>query len=250
MGCILERFRYYDISHRNHVLCNPTAIPKLDTMVELLHIPPNGKLLDIACGKAELLVRAVERFGCSAVGVDLSPYTIEEARTRVGERIPDADVELIHADGADYDGPYASLDAVCCLGASWIWQGHEGTLRALMRWARPGGYVLVGEPYWHSDPDPEYLAADGLEKDLFASHAGNVEIGMKLGLTPVYATTSNLEEWDHYETLQWWAVERWARENPDDPDRDEVLATSAKARDTYLRWGRDTLGWALYLFRK
>ena len=246
----MERFRYFDISLKHHTLCNPTGMAKLDAMLALLAIPAGGKLLDIACGKAELLVRAVERYGCSAVGVDLSPYTIEEARARVAQRVPEAQVELLHVDGAAYAGPYASFDAVSCLGASWIWQGHSGTLKALARWARPGGYILVGEPYWRAEPDPDYLAVDELQADAFGSHHDNVNAGVKLGLTPVYATTSNLDEWDQYETLQWYAVERWAREHPNDPDRDEVLAQSARYRESYLRWGRDSLGWALYLFRK
>lgn len=246
----MERFRYFDISLRYHELCNPTSIEKIDSLIELLDIPASGKLLDIACGTAEMLVRAVERFDCSAVGVDLSPYAMNDARQRVASRVPDAEVELIEAEAAEYAGPYASFDAVSCLGASWIWNGHVGTLKALARWARPGGYVLVGEPYWRKEPDPEYLDAEGMERDVFASHQGNVEAGLKLGLTPVYATTSNLDEWDHYETLQWYAVERWARENPDDPDRDEATKQLQRYRENYLRWGRDTLGWALYLFRK
>ncbi|CAN5512943.1 class I SAM-dependent methyltransferase [soil metagenome] len=246
----MDRFRYYDISLTHHVLCNPTSLAKIDTFISLLGIPQDGRLLDIACGKAELLVRAVEHFGCSAVGVDLSTYAIEDARTKVADRIPDANVELLEIDAGDYDGPYASFHAVTCLGASWIWDGHVGTLRSLARWARPGGYVLVGEPYWKQEPDPEYLEADDLTRDIFSTHLGNVEAGLSLGLTPVYTAVSNADEWDHYETLQWYAVEHWAREHPDDPDRDEVLERLARHRDVYLRWGRDTLGWALYLFRK
>ena len=246
----MDLFRYFDISLRHHVLCNPTSLAKIDTLISLLDIPREGKLLDIASGKAEFLVRTVEHYGCSAVGVDLSQYVIKEARAKVADRLPDADVELYQIDAANYDGPYASFHAVSCLGASWIWKCHVGTLRALARWARPGGYVLVGEPFWKREPDPEYLESDGISRDLFASHKGNVEAGLTLGLTPVYAAVSNADEWDHYETLQWYAVERWAREHHDDLDRDEILERSAHYRDVYLRWGRDTLGWALYLFRK
>ncbi|HLT20049.1 MAG TPA: class I SAM-dependent methyltransferase [Thermomicrobiales bacterium] len=246
----LERFRFYHISLGEHLICNPTSIEKLNRMIELLRIPEGGRLLDIACGKGEFLVRAVERYGCAAVGVDMSQYAIADAREKVAARVPDADVELIEADGSAYDGPYASFDSVSCLGASWIWQGHAGTLRALARWARPGGYVLVGEPFWKREPDPEYLEAANLKADDFGTHRDNVEAGIRLGLTPVYTAVSTDDEWDHYETLQWYAAERWARKHPDDPDRDEVLRRAARERESYLRWGRDTLGWALYLFRK
>ena len=44
-------------------------------------------------------------------------------------------------------------------------------------------------------------------------------------------------------------AERYAAANPDDPDAAEIVRRQRAARDTYLRWGRDTLGWAVYLFR-
>jgi hypothetical protein len=119
-----------------------------------------------------------------------------------------------------------------------------------MRWARPGGLVLVGEPFWQHDPDEAYLAADGLSRDSFATHFQNVQTGLKLGLTLLYTMVSNGDDWDHYESLQWRAAETWAKQSPDDPDRDALITRSRHARDTYLRWGRDSLGWALYLFRK
>ena len=61
---------------------------------------------------------------------------------------------------------------------------------------------------------------------------------------------SNGDDFDRYEALQWRATEAWVRANPDDPDRNTVLERNRQARDAYLRWGRDTLGWALYLFKR
>jgi len=60
---------------------------------------------------------------------------------------------------------------------------------------------------------------------------------------------SNKDDWDRYEALQWYAATEYAWANPDDPDLAELLRRVARGREIYLRWGRDTLGWALYLFR-
>jgi hypothetical protein len=38
--------------------------------------------------------------------------------------------------------------------------------------------------------------------------------------------------------------------HPDDPDRDAMLKRIRNWRDAYLRWGRSTLGFGLYLFQK
>lgn len=246
----MDRWRYFAITHRDHVICNPTSLAKLDELIGLLDLRPGARVLDVACGKAEFLARMVERCAGSGVGVDASPQFAAAARDRLRQRGLARAVLLHEQDGADYDGTAASFDVASCLGASWIWGGHRGTLQALARFARPGGRVLVGEPYWRTEPDPDYLAAAELTREMFGTHAANLATGVELGLIPLFATASTLDEWDRYEGLQWRAAETWAVAYPDDPDRDELLRRLRHERDTYLRWGRDTLGWALYLFAK
>ena len=231
-------------------MLNPTSLAKLDELAALFDLPANASVLDIACGKGEVLLRVLGRYRCAGVGIDLSPYFIRDARERALARLPRAKIELREGDGAAYDGAPESFDLVMCLGASWIWQGHRGTLKALARWTKPGGLVLAGEPFWLREPDREYLAVIECTRETFGTHEANVRCGVELGLTPLHAMVSNGDDWDRYEGLQWRAAETWVDANPNDPDRDEVLAQCRRYRDAYLRSGRDTLGWALYLFRK
>lgn len=115
---------------------------------------------------------------------------------------------------------------------------------------KPGGLVLVGEPYWIEEPVEEYLAAEEFSEETFGSHHENVLVGEQEGLSPLYIAVSNKDDWDHYKSLQWYAAEDFASKHPDDPDIEEIRQHMAHERTKYLRWGRDTLGWALYLFRK
>lgn len=246
----MDRWKYFDVTHQDHLICNPTSTAKLDELIGLLDLPPGGRVLDIACGKGEPLVRLVERYGVRAVGVDLSPPFLRAARERVALRVPGAEVELLELDGAAYAGEPGSFDLAMCLGASWIWDGYRGTLRALARFVKPGGLVLSGEPYWKRDPDPAYLASMELTRALFADHAGNVAIGVEEGLIPLYTMVSTDDEWDRYEGLQWRAAERYAAAYPDDPDAPAIRDRCRASRDAYLHWGRATLGWAMYLFRR
>lgn len=246
----MDVWRYYGITHADHVVCNPTSPERLDEVIALLDLPASATIWEAASGKGELLIRLVERFGSSGTGVDASPFEVAVARERARARVPAAAIDFIEGDAAtSMPGP-GTADLAICLGASWIWGGHAGTLRALTEIARPGGLVLVGEPYWRQDPAPEYLAAGRVRADEFGTNAANVETGQWVGLAPVYAMPSAVEDFDRYEALQWRAADRWAVAHPDDPDRGEVLARVARDRAAYLRWGRDTLGWALYLFRK
>ena len=247
----MNMWKYYDITHREHILCNPTSIAKFEELIDLLRLDSEARVLDIAAGKGEFILRLAERYGLSGVGIDLSPYCIADAREKVAQRLPDGRVQFLEMEGADYEPerPH-TFNLTACLGASWIFDGYRGTLEALRRMATADGWIVVGEPYWRQEPAAEYLNAMGMERTTFGTHIENVLTGEEMGLSPAYALVSNLDDWDRYEGLQWYAADRWARTHPDDPDMEEVLAKVNAGRKEYLTWGRDTLGWAIYVFRK
>jgi hypothetical protein len=114
---------------------------------------------------------------------------------------------------------------------------------------RPGGWVIVGEPYWQQEPSGDYLEASGCAREDFGSHSSNAEAGERRGTELVHTIVSSKDDWDRYEGLQWFATSEYARTHPDDPDLAEVVERVSKAKAAYLRWGRDTLGWAIYMFR-
>jgi len=61
---------------------------------------------------------------------------------------------------------------------------------------------------------------------------------------------SSKDDWDRYEGLQWYSVSEYARAHPEDPDLPEIVERVHKERSLFLRWGRETLGWAIYVFRQ
>ena len=160
-------------------------------------------------------------------------------------------MEFFCLDGAEYrpEKP-GSFDLAICLGASWIWEGHRGTLRALKQMTRPGGLIMAGEPFCAKEPPRDYLDAMNINYEDFGTHHGNTVTGCGEGLTFLYALVSSPDDWDRYEGLQWYAAAEYARSNPGDPDLPELMERVNRSRESYLRWGRDCLGWAVYLFRK
>jgi len=134
------------------------------------------------------------------------------------------------------------------LGASGIDGGIGGICRTLRGWTKPGGYVLVGEGYWKQKPSHDYLAVLGGDASQSLDHRGNVQAGIEAGLTPLHAVAASDDEWDEYEWKYARAIERYAGEQPADPDVPAMLERVRRWRDAYLRWGRDTLGFGVYLF--
>jgi SAM-dependent methyltransferase len=245
----MDMWKYFGITHTDHTVMDPMSLAKTKELVDLLRLPDGGRILDVACGKAEFLCLVAERYEVTGTGLDLSPITFEAARKNVASRQLTDRIEILNMDGGKYklDRP-ESLDMASCIGASWVFQGHEKTLEALKEMVKPGGLVLAGEPFWRIPPDPEYLELIEQEAGAFGSHSSNVEAGLDLGLTFLYSIVSSEDDWDRYQGLGWQAAERYAATHPDDPDAEALLDTMRRNRDAYMRWGRDCLGWAMYLF--
>ena len=247
----MDNWRFFDITHREHILCNPMSIEKFEQLVALVRLRPGACVLDIATGKGEFIIQLAERYSVEGVGVDLSPYCIADAKRKQQNRVPDAQLSFLEMDGADY-GPEKpeSFDLVACIGASWVYGGHRGTLKALEGMAAQESWIVVGEPYWRKEPKGAYLEAIGAQRSTYLTHHENATVGQELGLELVYTLVSSQDDWDKYEGLQWYAADEWAREHPEDPDVREVLKRVRESKSIYLKWGREMLGWAIYVFKK
>ncbi|MFC1952589.1 SAM-dependent methyltransferase [Chloroflexota bacterium] len=244
----LDIWKFFDVIHKYHVVLNPMSTTKIDGLIELLKLDPQSEVLDIACGKGEILTRIAEHYPISGVGVDISPFFVTDAKQKLQERVPNSQIEILNIDGADYK-PDRLFDLSMCIGASWIYKGHRETLRTLKSMTKPGGLILVGEPFWLKEPEEAYLTAAGETRGDFGTHNENVLAGTEEGLLLLYTLVSNQDDWDHYSALQWYSTAKFAKENVDDPDVTEIVTRINRGQATYLQWGRDTVGWAIYLFQ-
>jgi SAM-dependent methyltransferase len=246
----VDIWKYYSITHKKHIILNPMSIAKLDGLISLLDIKEGSRVLDIGCGKGEFLIRLSELYDISGIGVDISPYFIKECRMRKNQRIPGSDIKFLEMDGAKYKPDKNKLsDLTVCLGASFTYNGFIKTIKALKNMTKTDGMIIIGEPYWLREPDSEYLKMLGIKKEEYGSNYGNVDIAERNGLNCIYIMAGNNDDWDHYETLQWISVYDYINSNPNDPDNPELLKKTEKAKTEYLLYGRDTLGWAIYVFR-
>jgi SAM-dependent methyltransferase len=247
----MEKWKYYDIRHKSHLICNPMNEEKFEKFCKLLRLKKKAHVLDIACGKGEFLVRLAELYGISGVGVDLSPYCIKDSLEKYRKRVPNSDIKFLEMDGAKYTPEsYESYDLAMCIGASWIYGGYRGTIVTLRKMIKLGGLIVVGQPFWVNEPSKEYLNKVKIKKEDFNTHQNNVKKGEEEGLTCIYTLVSNCDDWDHYESLKWWNVNSYVRDNPNDDDIQELLERTKLEKDIYLQWERELLGWGLYIFQK
>ena len=247
----LDRDRISQIMHGRLALQNPVSPAKLDALVDLVALEPADRLLDVGCGRGELLVRLSERTGAGGVGVDVSPVAIEDARVRARERVPDAPLELVCGDARRVlpEGPFG---LAACVGSSHALGGLPATLAALAVRVRPGGWMLVGEGFWRIEPSSGYLRAlGGATRDELPDLAGLLAAGAPHGLRPVGLRVASDDDWDAYEWTLIANGDSYATEHPDQPGVDELRAWVQEARERCSRPdGRATLGFALVLLRR
>lgn len=246
----LDPGRFTVIAHGDMALWNPVSLSLVDDWMAESGLTEASQILDVGCGRAEFLMRTAERYRCRGTGVDRLVPVIDAARGEVARRGLAGRITLY---GELFDpGRFSpdTFDLAACIGATHAVSDFEETLRVLSRLVRPGGSLLVGEGYWRQDPPPEYLAFLGAEPDELLTDAENLAMARALGLEVVRSHRATETEWSRYEDTYADNVGRYLEEHPDDPQADGMRQRIETWREAYLRWGRHTLGFGLYLLRR
>jgi len=86
----VDQTRFSTIAHTDHLFLCPLSMDKAEELIDALDLAENDRILDVGCGKGELLVRIVERCAVTAVGLEPNPAFAAIARrwaTRRGHRV-------------------------------------------------------------------------------------------------------------------------------------------------------------------
>ena len=231
----------------------PVSEQKMAQYIETLGLHEEQRVLDVGCGCGEVLIRTIERYGIRGVGIDSSTEFVAEAKRRSNGRVAETRIEFVEANAESFDVEPESLDLVMCLGATHAFglgsDAVRNAIEQMKRLTRPNGLLLVADGYMKQPAAPGYreLLGDSMPDDM--THTANVTTGQNLGLIPLGAWTSSVDEWDEFE----WSYQRLVEQRAADAPDDDNVTKRARRRewmDAYLTWGRDTLGYGTYLFRK
>jgi SAM-dependent methyltransferase len=233
---------------------NPIGEQKFDQIALALELSPGNRVLEIGCGTGEMLIRLVERYGIQAIGIDSSEEAIQEARRSAILRTSDADLEWMVVDAKSWHVEPESFDLALCIGSTHAFGlgagAFERAIRNIAPLVRHGGKLLLGDGFMTAPADSEYRKILGDFPSDETTHYGNIAAARDNGLVPLSAWVSSEDEWDEFEWSHQRLAEQSAANKPDDVQACEKLKRRRQWMDAYLRWGRITLGFGVYLLRK
>jgi SAM-dependent methyltransferase len=239
--------RIFNITEAAHRIHDPITPEKLATLGAALRLGSGARVLDLGSGSGEMLCTWARDHGIVGTGIDMSESFTRQARVRAEELGVADHVEFIHGDAAGYVSD-EKADVAACVGATWIAGGVAGTIALLAQSLRPGGIILIGEPYWRQPPPTEEVAtgcgahsiSDFLVlPELLASFG-------QLGYDVVEMVLADQDGWDRYEAAKWLTMRRWLESNPDDELAEEVRVRLTSEPERYAAYTREYLGWGVF----
>ncbi|PAY23842.1 SAM-dependent methyltransferase [Dietzia natronolimnaea] len=243
--------RIFTIRESSHRIHNPLTEDKLAALGKALRLTPGTRVLDLASGSGEMLTTWARDHGITGTGVDISTVFTAEARARAAELGVADRVDFIHGDAAGHVAD-ESVDLAACVGATWIGNGVAGTIELLERSLRPGGVMLIGEPYWRRTP-PDEETAVACQATAIADFLALPDlIGrfQSLGYDVVEMMLADQDSWDRYTAAQWLNLRHWLDRNPDDDLATEVREELTTTPARYARYTREYLGWGVFALMK
>jgi SAM-dependent methyltransferase len=239
--------RIFNITESAHRIHNPITPEKLAALGAALRLESGARMLDLGSGSGEMLCTWARDHGVTGIGIDMSQLFTEQAKLRAEELGVAGQVRFIHGDAAGYVSD-EKVHVAACVGATWIAGGVVGTVGLLARSLRPGGIILIGEPYWRQLPPTDDVARGCLAHaisdflvlpELLASFD-------HLGCDVVEMVLADQDGWDRYEAAKWLTMRRWLEANPDDELAKDVRAKLTSEPARYAAYTREYLGWGVF----
>lgn len=244
-------FRFTTIAHASHRVLGPVSEPVIDDMLAeaaALVTTPAPRVLDIGCGKGEILVRAVQAMGGTGLGIEPNPAFAAAARRRI--EATGLGIAIEERRWQDVQPAPRDVALAICTGSLHALGTFPEALHALHGIVSPGGLALVGPGYWKCEPEPGYLDALGATAEEMTTWEGTLELAARAGWQVRHTHASTLAEWDAYERRYAANVLAWCAAHPADPDSVPFHERIGGWSTTVQLWGRDTLGYALLLLQR
>jgi SAM-dependent methyltransferase len=223
----------------------PLSETRADALVRRLAGNSPATVLDIGCGRGELMLRVLAATPrATGTGVDLDPDDLARGRQAAEARGLTSRVRFLEESATGTSrGP---ADLVLCVGAGQaLAEQLPDALAALRGLVTDGGRVLLGEGFWQRTPTPSELTRmwPGAAATDHPGLPALADLAIRAGFRPEWTETASLEEWEEFESAYLADTEVWLAEHPDHPRAAETRQRADRHRSAWLTY-RGVLGLA------
>lgn len=238
---------FFAIVEQDRDILNPISPEKLARVAEYAGLRDGHSVLDIGSGKGAVLRQWAQQWHITGTGVELNPTFVRSAQELAAEQRLADRLTFWEGKALDFVPAVGGYDILACLGAPFAIGSFAEAASWMAAHTKAGGSVIMGDVYLKA-PAPADAADEWWANE--PTLAEKVAQFTAAGLELVGLVTASTDDWDHYSSLMWSAVSRWAAANPHHPDRAVVWQETRKSRAHYLRWEREHVGWAIWVGRK
>lgn len=232
---------------------SPINEARAQRVISMLGLNEKSQVIDVGCGNGEILTRVVSAYKCRGVGIDPDGAALSQARSLMFSRGLDSErLQYVETTAEDFDWASYQPSCILCIGSVQAFDTFDNALNELGKRVRERGLIVMGDVFWRATPSPDYRErlGDGFPEDSVTfSHLAR--LGAKHGLVNLYATSSTVDEWDDFEGGFSARILGEVLATPDGgEERESQLVEALQWREGYLRWGRSTMGFGLFVYQK
>ncbi len=214
----------------------------------LMSVQPKSAI-DIGCGDGSLLNWLSGQFSTSGMGVDKDEAEIANANSNSSGK----QLQFLARSFDVNDFKDKKFQLAACIGSTHIFAEGELALKMALEGMKPltenGGFILIGDCYWRKEPSSEYLKIFGGSPPAYRSHQDNIELIHQAGLKLISSDECSTEQWDDFESRHQKKLKARFSQISDNEERAKKEKFLELWNHHYEKWGRETLGFGLYLAR-
>ncbi|MFN8671136.1 MAG: class I SAM-dependent methyltransferase [Candidatus Sericytochromatia bacterium] len=232
---------------------NPISKSKIEQVINLLNLEKNAKVVDIGGGKGLILKIIFDKYDINGLIIEKNSDLLVDIEKNLINYKNNLEIELKSYDEFITENQDITFDCIICIGSiQAISNNYEEGIKELSKKLKTGGKLLIGQGYWKKEPETKYLENTGINKNELLKYHENIEIAQKYNFSYLYSITASEDEFDNFEGLFNMAIKDYCFENKEVNSDEKVvfLERITKWNNNYVKYGRETMGFALYLYRK